>query len=311
LAQAVRYRISFTREQIFTMIALLFLFSLAAAEEVEDLLALQIKTGSNSSLTSEKEDACPMPAGPDSVGGKKCGGNVCINDNKKYSNIEDAWTACGNTTQCGFVMEKDGMFQLRRYNDPDAYEGQARGYSYTCCKGKEEGGLFWVTTTRKGGKKCGPRTTRGPPKCINGNKAYNNVEDAWKGCAKEPECDFIMKQKRDSKYYLRRGTDPDIEDGEGYEKKCCGPPVVTATNDVGRKCAYFCINDNTGYMSLGQAWKKCSEVEECGSIWANQKDNKYYLRRKNDPEMGPQTLADGNTTTTIGYKYDCAHRKAA
>jgi len=280
------------------MIALLFLFSLTQAAE-EDLLALQIKTGSNSSLTRESAVPCPMPAEPDALsGGKKCGGNVCINENKKYSSVEEAWAACGTVKECGFVMESDGFFQLRRTTDPDAYENEARGYTYTCCQPPLD------EEPRAGGKKCGRRTAKGPPKCINDNTPYDTLTEAWRACDKDKECGFVMKQARDSKYYIRRGRDPDIEAGEGYDHKCCAPPMVTARNDVGRKCAYFCINDNIGYMSLGEAWKKCGEVEECGSIWANP-DKKYYLRRANDPKIEPQTLPDGNTTTSVGYKFDC------
>ena len=48
------------------------------------------------------------------------------------------------------------------------------------------------------------------PKCLNGNKGYPYLHEAWKACGKIPECGFIIKDINNY-YYLRRWSDPNME----------------------------------------------------------------------------------------------------
>ena len=48
------------------------------------------------------------------------------------------------------------------------------------------------------------------PKCLNGNKGYPYLKEAWEACGKIPECGFIFKDVNNY-YYLRRWSDPNME----------------------------------------------------------------------------------------------------
>ena len=60
--------------------------------------------------------------------------------------------------------------------------------------------------------------------CLNNNKPYYSLVEAWKMCGKVEECGFVMRYK-DSKYYLRSLSDAHkiTEAGVwGYIYKECG-----------------------------------------------------------------------------------------
>lgn len=58
----------------------------------------------------------------------------CLNDNSGYRMLEDAWEHCGNTAECGVVMEDtDGLYYLRRSSDPDLDEPSGvKMFVYNC-----------------------------------------------------------------------------------------------------------------------------------------------------------------------------------
>mmetsp|Transcript_125362 Transcript_125362/g.228186 ORF Transcript_125362/g.228186 Transcript_125362/m.228186 type:complete len:261 (+) Transcript_125362:55-837(+) len=66
------------------------------------------------------------------------------------------------------------------------------------------------------GKRCPPdEDQRGLDTCLNSNKPFETMADAWKACSTVPDCDQVM-QHTDARWYLRRGSDPEIE-GEGMK----------------------------------------------------------------------------------------------
>ena len=63
--------------------------------------------------------ACLPPDTPDVLDGKSCGSNGCINGNKGYSTLLQAWGRCAKVPHCGFVMRwNDDRYYLRRSSDP-------------------------------------------------------------------------------------------------------------------------------------------------------------------------------------------------
>ena len=72
---------------------------------------------------------CDPPDRPDKSHGKNCGSNYCINGNRAYPALLEAWTICGHVPDCGFIMRySDQRYYLRRTSDPDL-QGQD-GYAY-------------------------------------------------------------------------------------------------------------------------------------------------------------------------------------
>ena len=67
------------------------------------------------------------------------------------------------------------------------------------------------------------------------------------------------------------GCLPPLEPDVSYGKEC---PL----SDTG----YDCLNDNTKYFTLMDAWTECGQVAHCGFIMLYM-DNNYYLRRTSDP----------------------------
>lgn len=65
------------------------------------------------------------------------------------------------------------------------------------------------------GKRCPPPEGPDALPCLNHNKDYDTMEQAWAACGQVPDCDSIM-QYTDARWYLRRSTDPDIS-GEGLK----------------------------------------------------------------------------------------------
>ena len=64
----------------------------------------------------------------------------------------------------------------------------------------------------------------------------------------------------------------------------CSPPDAPDVS-YGKYCGDgVCINNDTGYSTLLEAWNKCGQVAGCGFIMLYS-DNKYYLRRISDPSQ--------------------------
>jgi len=63
----------------------------------------------------------------------------------------------------------------------------------------------------------------GIEKCLNFNDAFDEFEDAWSACGLNHECGFITMWT-DGKFYLRRDTDPRVEQASGIEYTCRGVP---------------------------------------------------------------------------------------
>ena len=62
----------------------------------------------------------------------------------------------------------------------------------------------------------------------------------------------------------------------------CSPPDSPDAS-FGKYCGDdVCINNNTGYFTLLEAWNRCGQVVGCGFITLYS-DSKYYLRRLSDP----------------------------
>jgi hypothetical protein len=85
-------------------------------------------------------------------------------------------------------------------------------------------------------------------------------------------------------------------------------PSVSDMEDAGRDCkyydgAYHCINANRKYPTLGLAWKKCGEVEECA--WVFRISGSFLLRAIDDPV---ETRDDGQMKI---IKYHCAEAAEA
>lgn len=92
-------------------------------DEEVGLHMLQLKGSKQAS-----KRACPFPRNPNyAIYGKGCpdpgdlkDGHTCLNGNKEYDTLQEAWTACGEVAECAAVMEHSNhKYYLRRANDPD------------------------------------------------------------------------------------------------------------------------------------------------------------------------------------------------
>lgn len=251
-------------------------------------------------------DGCPevAPAVCDSqwvAPGKGCGGN-CLNGNTPYNTLEEAWAQCEQVDGCGNILEwTNGNFYLRRDTDPDVADGSGRTLSH--CPGfsappefrSECGSDLPVPVSP--GKGCPVGGS-----CLNDNTPYSTLEEAWAQCEQVSNCGNILMWTNGN-YYLRRDTDPDVTTGLTMPF-CLGLSSAPETRDAcgadrayqvgavspGKGCpSGNCLNDNTPYSTLEEAWAQCEQVTGCGNIleWTN---GNYYLRRTTDPDV-----TDGST----------------
>ena len=65
------------------------------------------------------------------------------------------------------------------------------------------------------GKNC-PGTSAG---CLNGNTGIPTLAEAWERCGEVADCGYIMKYVN-GMFYLRRSSDPDRVDMEGFTYDC-------------------------------------------------------------------------------------------
>mmetsp|Transcript_73953 Transcript_73953/g.128290 ORF Transcript_73953/g.128290 Transcript_73953/m.128290 type:complete len:845 (+) Transcript_73953:66-2600(+) len=303
---------------------------------------------------------CHAPAEPSQLPhGKGCPfpnihtdvwGLLCLNGNKPYDTLKAAWDACARNEECGAILAaKDKKYYLRRMSDPDTSSSTGdKSYIFYC--GARE--AYFDRKQRREdmeerarqekvdqvarnkcpppqnpkilpfGKDCPAGDSRGEKgaTCLNGNKAYKSHDEAWLACAEVDECGGIMKMPG-NKFFLRRASDPDMEEGNNaytiqfkcpaverererrqYQKtervrsqaekmirtamtKCPLPesPEILA---MGKECPKDapCLNDNFGYGNLAEAWVACAETQGCGAILQHS-NGKHYLRRTMDPDM--------------------------
>ena len=83
----------------------------------------------------------------------------------------------------------------------------------------------------------------------------------------------------------------------------CSPPDAPDVS-YGKYCGDGgCINSNTGYSTLLEAWNNCGQVLGCGFIMLYS-DNKYYLRRNSDPSQhGYKGYLYPENCGIYGFKY--------
>ena len=67
-------------------------------------------------------------------GGYNCKDDICINNNVGYSDLENAWIACGLIKGCAKIMEYyNGNYFLRASNDPyDDSDPTLKHVDYDC-----------------------------------------------------------------------------------------------------------------------------------------------------------------------------------
>lgn len=71
---------------------------------------------------------------------------------------------------------------------------------------------------------------------------------------------------------------PDAESFISIGKGCPAPGQVEGI------WGGSCLDKNTGYESLSEAWDRCAGVEDCGAVMQYD-DQRFYLRRVSDPDM--------------------------
>jgi len=91
-----------------------------------------IATVASGEVAIPVRQACGAPDSPDRQTGKSCPANDCLNDDKSYNTLYEAWKACSVIYGCDHVMflDTDGYYYLRRETDPDSSSGQL--YTYEC-----------------------------------------------------------------------------------------------------------------------------------------------------------------------------------
>lgn len=90
------------------------------------------------------------------------------------------------------------------------------------------------------------------------------------------------------------------ENSVKHRKGECPVPETPRSLPHGKGCPPHgtCLNGNTIYDTLEEAWLLCAEVDGCGAILENA-DGKFLLRRASDPDM-PQT--DPDMSRGVGSK---------
>lgn len=117
----------------------------ALAAEDEGLELLQFKG-------SEKtRKICPVPDVanyaptakycPKHLPGENTTISTCVEKNRHFTQLENAWEKCGLLEDCGAVMQwSDGMYYLRRTTDPDSlsFVAGVKLWNYECQASKDE-----------------------------------------------------------------------------------------------------------------------------------------------------------------------------
>mmetsp|Transcript_130506 Transcript_130506/g.226787 ORF Transcript_130506/g.226787 Transcript_130506/m.226787 type:complete len:262 (-) Transcript_130506:94-879(-) len=151
------------------------------------------------------------------------------------------------------------------------------------------------------GKRCPPAEGPNSLPCLNKNKDYETLEQAWAACGRVEDCDSVM-QYTDGRWYLRRATDPDIS-GEGLKLYVytCMPTWLGQefwkTQDV--TCGWAaddgdCQENNFAAVNAGsrnatnidreQALAVCGRIcninqAECGGFFYNATERACFFRR--------------------------------
>merc|ERR1719353_570194 len=109
--------------------------------------------------------------------------NACINGNRGYTSVDEAWAACKDLAECGVVAEIDGGLYLRRAGDPNRAGGRQMAYPG---RGPEDPFGDWQASALD----C-PSNARNA--CINGNRGYNSLDEAWAACKALAECGVVSE----------------------------------------------------------------------------------------------------------------------
>jgi len=262
----------------------------------------------------------------------------CIMNNKRFINIADAWAACARSSECGVIMKWERGYYLRRITDPDSSDWTGGGSMLYSCEWERTSDQPIATktlTTKAPTTNAAPPDTTGvcaipvlnfelapkrcaplPTGCLGNNERYESAEAAWEACGRTAGCDLVMLWT-DSRYYLRRATDPDLVAwtfGGCMTYSCAGEPASESDIEVARvtttprapkkvcspeaenfelapkRCASGptgCIMNNKRYLTFKEAWEACGLLLECGFVmkW----ELGYYLRRSSDPDSSDWT----------------------
>jgi hypothetical protein len=85
-------------------------------------------------------------------------------------------------------------------------------------------------------------------------------------------------------------------DSAQFRAALCDSEWESKGKGCGQGYSVSCLNGNTAYDTLADAWTQCEQVSGCGAIHATA-NHKYYLRRITDPD---------NTATTSRVLRHCA-----
>merc|ERR1719330_1126365 len=248
--------------------------------------------------------------------------STCVANNANFHTLREAWDACSRTAECGVIMKfTDGYFYLRRRSDPDRELAGSRSIFYTCKRHEIVKEVTTVELGDPVHEVCPPPTygfqlpNKGCPRdndkssCVANNAHYHTLGEAWKACSRISECGVVLKYI-DGYFYLRRKSDPDremagsnsmlytcqpiekveevaaIELGEPVHEVCL--PPTTGFHLTHKGCPdehdkSSCLANDAHYRTLGEAWKACSRLEECGFVMKFT-DDYFYLRRQSDPD---------------------------
>mmetsp|Transcript_773 Transcript_773/g.1541 ORF Transcript_773/g.1541 Transcript_773/m.1541 type:complete len:254 (-) Transcript_773:82-843(-) len=165
------------------------------------------------------------------------------------------------------------------------------------------------------GKDCPKRShhdTEGST-CLNGNKPYSTMAQAWEDCGKIKECGAVM-QNVDYHWYLRRHSDPDTKlKGQVLYAYNCVPTWISGSlfKTEHEQCGYdwndpACRENNYAFVNGGlrhkhDVWRNdalaiCGQIcvtnsTDCGGFWWDQEDNTCYFRK--NARCGLQRTATG------------------
>jgi hypothetical protein len=109
--------------------------------------------------------------------------SYCLNNNKPYETIEQAWIACAQISECGNILryEHDGRirFYVRRSDDPPSDSGQTIQFGKRVAAGcpQASAAVSSVPAKPQVGEDCGegPSTT---PSCVETSTTQSCVDAA-------------------------------------------------------------------------------------------------------------------------------------
>jgi len=121
-----------------------------------------------------------------------------------------------------------------------------------------------------------------------------DFDDAQTMCTQTNGCGGINIQANQcygTKYQLRASQERKTEPGWGpdrlnsYTMNCdCETPTEDEMEvGVNYNCIGDCMNETQGYGTLGEAWRRCAELDDCAHVLKY--SGKFYLRRNSDQRL--------------------------